>query len=392
MSSSTKLKISRPAAEDNSLALSLSGADLPEYLLVVAGSGRMLADAAAKAGIKPLVIDLFGDADTRSSAVDLIKIPALDSSIIVSAVDYFARNYPVRHLVYGSGIEQHPESLKCLKDRIVILGNSPETVIRLQNKVEFFSVLSKLNIAYPEVAFAAPREEGQWLIKPMQGQGGAGIRRYVPDCPLKSSIYWQKFQPGTAHSVLFLADGQNAQVIGFNTQWAVSLSSSQEFIFSGVMNDCDLSAAQQSLITEWISRCVPVFGLRGLNSLDFIKTDEQCLVLEINARPSASMQLYDNVLDRHIQAVQGLFTDKKASRSGCTGMRIVYADVDWKVPAEFDWPEGCVDRPEAGAICRKGQPVCSIIAHQNNSQRVLDQLELRQQIVNNMIKVQSHGI
>jgi predicted ATP-grasp superfamily ATP-dependent carboligase len=392
MSSSTELKISRPAAGTNSLASSLSDTDLPEYLLVVAGSGRMLADATAKVGIKPLVVDLFGDVDTRSSAVDLIKVPALNSSYIVSAVDYFVRHYAVGHLVYGSGIEHYPESLKRLKDRVVILGNSPETVIRLQNKVEFFSVLSGLKIAHPEVAFAAPREEGQWLIKPMQGQGGVGIRRYVSDCLPEASIYWQKFRPGTAHSVLFLADGQNAQVVGFNTQWTVSLSSSQEFIFSGVMNDCDLSGAQQSLMTEWISRCVPVFGLKGLNSLDFIKTDEQCLVLEINARPSASMQLYDDMLDSHIRAVQGRLTDKKASRSGCSGMRIVYADMDWRVPAEFDWPEGCVDRPEAGVICRKGHPVCSIIAHQNNSQQVLDQLELKQQIVNNMIKVQSHGI
>ncbi|WP_020562578.1 ATP-grasp domain-containing protein [Methylosarcina fibrata] len=393
MSLSTDRRTKRPAGESDTSLFSAPEAVFPEYLLIVAGSGRSLAEASARAGMKPLVVDLFGDADMRNSAIDSITVPALDAAHLMASVEYFVRHYPVRHLVYGSGIEPHPESLGDLDGRIRILGNSPETFIRLQNKVEFFSVLSELNIPFPEVVFTAPPEkDGRWLVKPRQGQGGFGIRRYGPDCPAPSSVYWQRFEPGTSHSVLFLANGQEARIVGFNTQWTVALPPDQEFVFAGIVNDCPLSGGQRSAIMGWLSRCVPVFGLKGINSLDFVKSGDRLLVLEINARPSASMQLYDGMLSGHVLAAQGRFPDKLPERSGVRGMQIVYAESDWVVPAGFEWPEGCVDRPAEGGLCRKGQPVCSIIAHQNDSQQVVDLLKLRQQIVNNMIKVQSHGI
>ncbi len=120
-----------------------------------------------------------------------------------------------------------------------------------------------------------------------------------------ASVYWQKFQAGTQHSVLFLADGQQVQVVGFNTQWSVSLSETQEFVFSGVINSTDLPDKHKAVITGWLKQMVPVFALRGLNSLDFIHADDCSYVLEINPRPSASMQLYEgDLLIRHIQACE----------------------------------------------------------------------------------------
>lgn len=364
------------------------GVDIPEYILVIANSGRMLAEGAAKSGIKALVIDLYGDADTRCSAVACIKIPALNPAYIAHALDYFIQKFSVKYAVYGSGFENHPESLYFLNERMIILGNSPEIFFRLQKKADLFSVLAGLNIAFPEVTFAPPVDGNKWLTKPMQGQGGIGIKRCKPDDGAESMVYWQRVQAGTAHSALFLADGQQAQVVGFNTQWTVRLSACQEFIFSGIMTDCDLSRELCSLVTDWIQHCVPVFGLKGLGSLDFISTGDHCLFLEINARPPASMQLYESLLNRHILAVQGVLTDNPPGRVGCSGMQVVYADHDLMIPAGFDWPDGCLDRPEAGVICRTGQPVCSIIARQNSSRQVLDQInQKRQQIVNQMIKV-----
>jgi len=47
------------------------------YLLAVASSGRMLAQAAKKLGYQVLVIDLFADLDTQIYATDFIKLPSL---------------------------------------------------------------------------------------------------------------------------------------------------------------------------------------------------------------------------------------------------------------------------------------------------------------------------
>jgi methenyltetrahydromethanopterin cyclohydrolase len=46
---------------------------------------------------------------------------------------------------------------------------------------------------------------------------------------------------------------------------------------------------------------------------------------------------------------------------------------------QFYWPEGVVDIPKAGALIRKGRPICSIIVHEKNTQLVLVQLAIQQQ-------------
>ncbi len=351
---------------------------IPDYILVVASSGRMLAQAAKNAGLKPLVIDLFADLDTQGCAVDFKQIPSLAKKHLIPAVGYFIERYAVAQVIYGSGLEYYPESLRYLTSRLLVLGNPPDTFEKLHDKPAFFSSLDKLNIPYPEVCFDAPNSAGVWLVKPLQGQGGLGIKRYYPKDRTESAVYWQKYQAGTQHSVLFLADGQNVQLIGFNTQWVVPLSENQEFVFSGIINSCALLNEQKELITAWLKKLVPVFALKGLNSLDFIQADDKSLVLEINPRPSASMQLYDaDLLSRHIKACQGELTDYR-SHAGYKGYQIIYAERDVIIPNGFEWPDGCMDLPESGSMCLAGQPICSIIAHQKQAQSVMNDLLIKQ--------------
>ncbi|HEY8098907.1 MAG TPA: ATP-grasp domain-containing protein, partial [Methylobacter sp.] len=278
-----------------------------ETILLVANSARMLAQAARNAGLKPLVIDLFADLDTQSYAEDFRQVKSLAEQDLAPAVDHFIERYAVSQVIYGSGFECYPESLYYLNSRLMLLGNHPDAFARQLDKQAFFSTLDQLNIPHPKVVFSAPVDcGGDWLLKFMQGQGGVGIKRYHADDSTDNQVYWQKFQAGTPHSVLFLVDGEHVQVVGFNSQWSVRLSEAQEFVFSGVINSADLSNQHKTEITGWLKHMVPEFGLKGLNSLDFIHTDDCSYVLEINPRPSASMQLYDqDLLVRHIQSCVG---------------------------------------------------------------------------------------
>jgi len=403
-----------------------------ETILIVASSGRMLAQAAKNAGLKPLVIDLFADLDTQGYAEDFRQVKSLAEQDLAPAVDYFVERYAVTHVIYGSGFECCPESLYYLNSQFIMLGNHPDTFVRQLDKQAFFSTLDQLNIPYPEVVFSAPSCAGDWLLKSMQGQGGVGIKRYhaddnVDDCMdaggttprmeeveqrmeqlpramqgamqgaiAEDLVYWQKFQAGTQHSALFLADGQDAQVVGFNSQWSVRLSETEEFVFSGVINSCDLSNEHKAVITDWLKQMVPVFALKGLNSLDFIHADDCSYVLEINPRPSASMQLYDEgLLGRHIQSYEGavgatlvaLMPETGRLKSPPqTGYQIVYAERDLIIPDQFEWPKWCMDLPKSGNMCRAGQPLCSIIAHQKNLQSVVEQLLTKQQFIINKLE------
>ncbi len=361
-----------------------------ETVLIVAGSARMLAQAAKYAGFKVLVVDLFADRDTQGYAEDFRRIGSLAEQDLAPAVDYFVERYAVAHVIYGSGFESYPESLYYLKSRLLMLGNDPDVFARQHDKQAFFSVLAQLNIPYPEVVFKAPDHGDAWLLKPMRGQGGIGIKRYSADDAIATSVYWQKFQAGTQHSVLFLADAQEARIIGFNRQWSVRLSETLEFVFSGVINSCELPVENKALVADWLRRMVPAFRLKGLNALDFIYADDGCYALEINPRPSASMQLYDrDLLVGHIQACgQGVLPGQYPvdRRPFYSGYQIVYAGHDLIIPDRFEWPDWCMDLPASGNMCRAGQPLCSIIARQKNSQSVVEQLLTKQQLIINKLE------
>ena len=158
----------------------------------------MLAQAAKNAGLKPLVIDLFADLDTQGYAEDFRQVKSLAEQDLAPAVDYFIERYAVAHVIYGSGFECYPESLHYLNSRLIMLGNDPDVFARQLDKPAFFSTLDELNIPYPEVVFSAPDCADDWLLKPMQGQGGIGIKRYHGDDDAIDSVYWQKFQAGTS--------------------------------------------------------------------------------------------------------------------------------------------------------------------------------------------------
>ncbi len=351
----------------------------------------MLVQAANNAGLKPLVIDLFADLDTQTYAVDFKQITALTIECLTPVVDYFIQHYAVTEVIYGSGFEQHPNSLHYLHNRLTLLGNTPETFIKLQDKAHFFSVLNKLNIPYPETVFIAPNTTQDWLIKPKRGQGGVGIQRirstnlglYAKD----TAVYWQKYQRGSQHSVLFLADGQQLQVIGFNTQWTTRLNGSDEFIFAGIMNYCKLTEAHKTRIIDWLSKLVPAFALKGLNSLDFIHDYGNSYILEINPRLSASLQLYEvDLLLRHIRVgttlmEQRLTPPPQSGYTGYTGYQIIYAEQDIQIPEGYIWENGTMDIPSAGAMCKTGQPICSIIAHHNQAHAVLNELNIKQHTI-----------
>ncbi|EIC31173.1 putative ATP-dependent carboligase [Methylomicrobium album BG8] len=359
-----------------------------DFLLIIAGSGRILAESACKAGLKALVIDLYADLDTREYAFEVCRLPSLAIEEVAPVLDGLVGRYGVGRAVYGSGVEPYPETLDYLDRRMTLLGNAPAVFRRLQDKAAFFAVLADLRIPFPAVSFVAPDSDGGgWLVKPMQGQGGLGIRRYSSGLADRG-VYWQKFQAGTPGSVLFLADTHKACVVGFHTQFHADLSAGLEFAFSGLINHAILSAGQKVQLAGWLSQCARAFGLKGLNTLDFIQDGERIYGLEINPRPSASMQCYGELLTCHIAACQGALPEALPAQKGFAGFRIVYADRDLRIPEGLVWPEWVMDRPEVGALCHAGQPVCSVISRRSDPERVEAELAARQQqIFNRLIKV-----
>jgi len=100
-------------------------------------------------------------------------------------------------------------------------------------------------------------------------------------------------------------------------------------------------------------------ALRGLNSLDFILTENEVLVLEINPRLTATFDLYDNLFEHHIQGCKGILMPLSASTKAKAHV-IVYAAHHIRNPENFIWPDWVVDTPLDTVF--KNQPLCTVLA------------------------------
>lgn len=359
---------------------------LPKCLLVIAKSARMLVQMCVDAGCDAVAIDCFADSDTRHMAMHTMKVSSLALAEVLTAVESVRQVYGVVDLLYGSGFESHPETLAYLEKHWRIIGNTAATFQQVQDKREFFARLGSLSIPHPLVAFTQPDDNRDWLLKPWRGEGGLAIR-----CS-KTSVdgtngYWQQFLEGRSMSVLFAASRNKVELIGFNEQWTVDLDSRHAFMFAGITSHAEVSDNVRRQMAEWLAVLSATYGLQGLNSLDFIIHDGSCYVLEINARISASAQLYGKaMLLKQMQACLGRLDDSVELSSLPSAYKIVYAQKPLSVPAGLTWPEWAVDRPNPGTIVATGEPICSIIATGKNSRQVLENLHQQQLFIENILE------
>jgi predicted ATP-grasp superfamily ATP-dependent carboligase len=347
----------------------------PSAYLVVALSGRALTSAARCGGRIAHALDLFGDTDTRAHAArsEIVAgslAEGFDAAALLAAAERLAPagSSPQFGLVYGSGLEDRPELLAALSQGRRLYGNSPDTVGLTKDPRVFFAALARLGIPCPETAFAAPADPAGWLMKRIGASGGNHV---VPAASATSDgpdRYYQRRMPGRPVGVSFLANGKRAVLLGFSEQWAWPAARGSSFLFGG--------ALQPATIDDGIVRDVPglldaltaEFGLVGLNSLDMLVDGDRYAVIEVNPRPGANLDLFDDIagtplFELHLLACDGRLPDRiVAAAPEATAMAVVYADRPCTVPADIGWPDWVADRPAPGAGIEAGAPVCTVLA------------------------------
>lgn len=355
----------------------------------------MLSQLCVDAGFLPIAVDCFADQDTQALSLEAVKVNSLVFADIEPVLRDVMRRHGVRQLLYGSGFEHHPASLAMIEQDWRILGNGSVLFRRFQDKREFFNQLDRLGIHYPETSFSLPRMADNWLSKPVQGLGGLGVVPAGLVGEFDRNSYWQKRLDGDSYSALFVADGNDVMILGFNRQWSIAVDEYTPFMFSGIHNCARLPSNVWRLLANWLVRLLDVYQLRGLGSLDFIVQDGQCYVLEINPRIPASAQLYGRkVFALHRAACHGLLRRGRTLRVRPRGYQVVFAGAELQVPI-INWPNWAVDLPAPGAIVGQGQPICSIIAGGKSAAQVRIRLQQRQQLIEHLLNIRtlkSHAI
>lgn len=340
-------------------------------LLIVAQSGRALAQAAARAGFGPLVIDHFGDTDTCAAAAAVRTVSAAGSGFAPAstraAAELLLAGQPSAGLIYGSGLESQAELLGELAAGRELLGNAPDVVRRLSSPGEFFPLLRRLGIPYPETVFDAADARGKdWLLKRAGGCGGGHVRPHCPDERMPSDCYLQRRLRGRTVSALFLADGRSARVIGYSELWHARSLPETPFLYGGAVGLPAVGRRVDETLEAAACQLTAGLGLRGLCGIDAVIDDEQrAFVLDVNPRPPATFELHQgdgNLLADHIAACRGRLPERAVGAGTARAHAVIYARSPVLIPADVCWPEWTGDRPPGGRSIARGEPVCTVFA------------------------------
>jgi len=335
-------------------------------LLIVAVSGRALAQSAGRAGYRPVVLDLFAARDTRAASFTSrpIAVPGtlrIDPARLLDAARALA---PGSDLVYGSGFEGRPRLIQRLSRGRALYGNTPAALAALRSPARFFPLLQRLGIPHPAVRLTPPARPNGWLMKRPGTAGGTGVLPAGAASAARGD-YFQRLEAGDSLSATFLADGLRATVLGFNRQWTAPRPR-RPYLYGGAVGGLTLRPRLRREIEEALDALVAETGLVGLNGLDFILKNGQWLVLELNPRPTATFELYDpdypgGLFQWHLRACRGELPIRAAAPRAARAHAVVHAIAETD-EGSMRFPRWCRDLPTRGTRFAPGDPVCTVHA------------------------------
>ena len=338
------------------------------FVLIAALAGRALAQAARRAGYQPLVADLFGDDDTRAAAAASVRLAGgltggLTLHKLAAAVAELARGRTPMGLVYGSGFEDRPALLETLAARHRLLGNAPATLRAVKRPDSLQALCATAGVPHPPPGKAAGAA-GEWLEKRAGGSGGAHVRALAPGAPAARGHYAQEKLPGLPVSAVFVANGKQARVLGLCDEWA-DPSPEEPYRYGGAARPAALAPARAAALTEATGALAAAAGLVGLNSADFLVTEHSFVLLEINPRPSATLDLFADATGSafrlHVESCGGALPESPGFAPAAAAA-VVYATRPVVPPQHFPWPDWAADRQPAGQAVGAGAPLCTVLA------------------------------
>jgi predicted ATP-grasp superfamily ATP-dependent carboligase len=366
-------------------------------LLVLANSARAIAESAHRGGYRVTALDGFCDQDTQAVA-DCWPVTQgfanLDADIVTEELASIIPGHPCG-VVYGAGLEEATPLLKRLAACCRLLGNDPSVLELLRRPRRFFSLLDRLGIAHPKVSYKVPyaATDRHWLIKRAGSCGGQGVANFSAEyAATDPACYYQKYIPGEVMSVLFIANGARHRTIGYNLLGVGGSKPSTPFLYSGAIGQVSPRDVVRNQIEPIVDRLVCELALQGINSLDFISNDAGVYVIDINPRPTATLELYEDLapdgwIKQHIQACGGeLPLGPIISSAMMHGHQILYAPQNLEIPGGITWPQWVKDRPRSGSIITQGQPICSLYAEGSSIVEVEAALHRRREKIAQMLE------
>ena len=340
-------------------------------VLIAGVATRGFAQSAVRAGYEVIAVDGFGDLDLRACARAVVVARAGERFSVRAALAA-ARDLPRDAVSYVGSFENHPRAVAALAARGQLWGNAPAVLRRVRDPARLVRALASRGFAVPAVRRAAPGDSsGRWLVKPRSSGGGSGVARWRGGGIPRGS-YLQAHLPGVPGSIVFAANGRRAVPLGVSH----ALAGERRFGAAGFRYCGSILAPAGSRhlahATRLSAAVTELFGLVGVNGLDFVTVDGTPQAIEVNPRYTASMELVErahglSIFGIHARACAGELPDFDLAGSrlpGVFGKAVVYARRDVMPEHTHHWLDDADlgDVPPSGEWIARGRPICTIFA------------------------------
>lgn len=351
-------------SSSHAIPLSTSNPAARKTHLVVGSSGRVFAEALQTAGRQVDVIDLFGDEDTRAAASTWTPLPILESGQIdapalIALVERWIKTHPDGALIPVTGFEAEWALVERLEGSTPWCGMNAKTLRALKEPEALATLLAGSPHAPPEIRWSPPKT-GPWLRKTVGQSGGV---------PGYGRPYWQRFSSGETFSGLFLARGKEIRALSFQELYKAPCHRYAQR-FGGCILTQHLPEAVHEALLSVAQHLIARAPLNGLLGIDLVSDGKTVEVLEINPRPTASLALFPAKLRAQLALmhIDSFLSPNKKEFPDLghfpgdlkPGFGIVYAGASLSIPADFQFPLNCHDRPTCPAEIPEGAPLCSV--------------------------------